>query len=134
MCATCTKYWSARDIGVPGSQCLAKDNCGSPLRGDDFHEYDGPITEFSRWCFVCGVDSKFGITVKGRKRVLGACAKHVDLVNQLKPENGIEPRISVYKPDGWVPVENLKTAPQRKTLAQAIFEVEDYYAKKDGIK
>ena len=63
ICATCNKYWKAREQNVPDGRCLAVDGCGGPLVGDDFHEYEGPMTDFSRWCFVCGEDAHAVVSV-----------------------------------------------------------------------
>lgn len=85
VCATCRKYWEGREKGLPEPRCTAQTSCGSPLAGDDFHEYDGPITEFDRWCFVCAESSRYGVSVRGRKRIVGVCDKHVRLLADLKP-------------------------------------------------
>lgn len=86
VCATCENYWGARDKGIPEDRCLSKDNCGSPIAGDVFHEYVGPITAFDRFCFACGGPSTHGLRVTGSVRVIGACSEHVELVKTLQPE------------------------------------------------
>jgi hypothetical protein len=126
VCATCAKYWEARDRGIPEPRCTAKDGCGSPLKGDDFHEYDGPITAFERWCFVCGAESKYGVQPKDKSRIIGVCAEHVKWMDSLKPVDLASP-ISFELKGALLP--KLKTL---KTLSQAIMEVEGYYAKKNG--
>lgn len=128
VCATCDRYWEARDRRLPEPQCLAKDGCGSPLKGDDFHEYAGPMTNFERWCFACGADSRFGVRVHGRERIVGVCEDHVKWLSELRPMQGQD--VAPHELRG--PTDLLRTGPKRKTLAQAIFEVEDYYAKKNG--
>lgn len=129
VCATCRLYWEARDRGLPEPKCLAKDGCGSPLKGDDFHEYAGPITNFERWCFACGRDSKFGVRVQGRERLVGVCEEHVKWLDELRPVDSFElPGREVR--GGPVPTGRLLG---RKTVAQAILEVEEFYAKKDGV-
>lgn len=128
VCATCNRYWEARDRHLPEPQCLAKDGCGSPLKGDDFHEYDGPMTNFERWCFVCGDDSRFGVRVHGRERIVGVCERHVQWLAELRPTAGQD--VAAHELRG--PTSLLRTPSTKKTLAQAIFEVEDYYAKKSG--
>lgn len=132
VCATCSRYWEARDKRLPEPQCLAKDGCGSPLRGDDFHEYVGPITDFGRWCFVCGDDAHYGVRVQGRTRPVGMCEGHLKLLTELRPVDGVDVAArEVHNGSFTIPVERL-LGPKRKNLAQAIFEVESYYAKKRG--
>lgn len=123
VCATCRKYWEGRDKGLPEPQCTAVTKCGSPLAGDDFHEYDGPITEFDRWCFVCAEPSKYGIKVKDRKRVIGVCVKHIKLLADLKPI-GAEVLSNVLKSSGasFRPEEVLPKP--RPSLMQTIADAE----------
>ncbi len=126
VCATCTRYWEGRDRGLPEPQCTASDGCGSPLRGDDFHEYVGPLSNFEHWCFVCGSASRFGVRVQGRSRMLGVCQTHVVWLGVLHPEGTtVAPSVELHGP-------SLIKAPQRRTVAQAILEVEEFYAKKAG--
>lgn len=85
-CSSCKKYWAAREQGVPGDQCLSRERCGSPIAGDDFHEYDGPITDYMRFCFVCGAGTpRYGAQVEGKQRIIGVCAKHVRMLEELEP-------------------------------------------------
>lgn len=85
VCATCRRYWEGRERGLPEPRCTSVSGCGSPLAGGDFHEYDGPISEFDRWCFVCSADAKYGVRAKGKKRLFGVCDAHVRLLHDLKP-------------------------------------------------
>jgi len=124
VCSTCTKYWEGQDKGL--SRCAALDGCGSPLAGDVFHEYDGPLTVFDRWCFVCAVSADFGLEVSGKNRVVGVCKKHIELFKQLQPVGAIVRPILVRTRDGSVSLDKVIPKPG-KTLAQAIFEVEQYY-------
>ena len=86
ICATCQKYWQARDNQVPGDRCTSSGGCGSPIAGDTFHEYDGPITQFDRWCFVCGDIATHALRVKTHVRVIGCCERHLELVKTLKAQ------------------------------------------------
>jgi len=95
VCATCEKYHRARDKGVPGDKCLSMDGCGSPIAGDTFHEYEGPMTRLDMFCFVCGARSTHAIRVKGHVRVVGCCRDHVDLVRGLKAEGASPVHITV---------------------------------------
>lgn len=90
VCATCQRYWEARDRGVPGDKCTSKTGCGSPLAGDDFHDYDGPIADFSQWCFICGEDPVSFLESPGSTRIFGVCERHKPLLASLSPV-GLEP-------------------------------------------
>lgn len=92
VCATCSKYRLAMEQGL--KQCLAVDGCGSPIIGDTFHEYEGPITDFLKYCFVCGADSQKALAVKGHSRRIGVCLKHLDYVVSMAPR-GRERRLPV---------------------------------------
>ena len=84
ICATCHKYIEAKTRGL--DKCLAEGFCGSPIVGDTFQEYQGPITDFLRFCFVCGGTATKGIRVKGHQRMIGACSTHVDYVVTQTPK------------------------------------------------
>lgn len=134
VCATCEHYWQAREKGVPGSTCLSQENCGGPLSGDVFHSYQGPLTDFSRWCFVCGSDAKFGVQVRAHSRVIGVCADHVKMLADVRPVrwDGSEPLPVLLKnEDGSLTIREL-IGPPKKSLMKAIAEVERHYADKEG--
>jgi hypothetical protein len=132
VCATCRKYHEAKARGL--DQCLAEDGCGSPIVGDTFHEYDGPITDFLRFCFVCGDPAAKGVRVKGRQRIVGACLRHADYVVTMAPKlssPGLR-RLPVVPPEGARTVisaqgeklvESLLPKPQ-KTLSSAMAQME----------
>lgn len=99
VCATCTKYQQAAAQGL--SKCFAVDGCGSPIVGDTFHEYEGPITDFLRFCFVCGGQATKGVRVKGHRRVIGVCSQHVDYVVTMAPKmSGPQLHLPVQPPEG----------------------------------
>lgn len=100
VCATCEKYWSARDKNVPGDSCFAVDGCGSPIAGDVFHEYRGPMSAFDRFCFVCGNSATHAVRVDTHVRVIGVCSEHVKLVKTLKPQGKRAPNVVVISRDG----------------------------------
>jgi hypothetical protein len=87
VCATCERYWGARDRGIPGDTCLSDRPCGGPLAGDTFHNYRGPMTQFDQFCFACGDQATKVLRVKGHVRPIGCCNDHERLVRKLKPEN-----------------------------------------------
>lgn len=130
VCSTCSLYWEARSRGIPAPKCLAKDGCGSPLAGDDFHEYKGPITDFRQWCFVCGKQPKFGVRVNNSLRVVGVCEEHRALLDQLKPVGRPAPKKNVVTADGKDAA--IKVRREKPSLAKSIYEVEKYFADKEG--
>jgi len=100
VCATCEKYWGARDREPDGASCLAVDGCGSPIAGDVFHEYRGPMTQFDSFCFVCGDRAAHAVRVNTHVRVIGVCSAHVQLVKTLKPEGRRAPNVVIISRDG----------------------------------
>jgi hypothetical protein len=86
VCASCELYWEARDKGLVGDQCLAKNGCGSPLAGDCFHEYRGIMTvdAFRKFCFVCGDDATHRLDHPTWPRVIGVCRDHVEWMKDAK--------------------------------------------------
>jgi hypothetical protein len=138
VCATCTKFARAvekRRVREDGSvECLAVDGCGSPIVGDTFHEYEGPITDFLRFCFVCGDPAQKGVAVKGHRRVIGACNKHVHYVVQMAPRTpsrfDTADRV-VRSESGDSRVESL-IPKETKTLGRALWEMEKGTFKPDG--
>ena len=131
VCSTCRKYWEGREKGLPEPRCTAVSKCGSPLAGDDFHEYDGPIREFDRWCFVCAKQSKYGIAVRDRKRVVGVCETHVRLLADLKPIDAtvLTPILKTSSGHSLRPEDVI---PKRKpSLAQAIADAEKSFESKE---
>jgi hypothetical protein len=128
VCATCHKYWEGREKGLPEPKCTAITKCGSPLVGDDFHEYDGPMTTFDRWCFVCADKAKYGVTVRGRKRVIGVCQAHIKVFGELSPV-GAEAGDPTLVADGKVfKPEDLKPR-EKPSLFAAIQEAEKSFEK-----
>lgn len=135
ICATCNKYWQARDRGLPEPQCLAVDNCTSPIGGGNFHEYEGPIPDFRIWCFVCGSSCSKYIFVKGKQRIFGICDLHLEDAKTLVPVGIENPEVleRYYVENNQVKPLNIGTQPFRKIgLIETINEVEGYYAKKNN--
>ncbi len=115
VCATCEHYWRAQDAKAP----TCGKACGGPVQNRSFPCYKGPISDFKRWCFVCGGETAHLVYTPGRH--LGVCEKHAAMVR------------------GWcAPFEThvirlaLEPVTPKKTLGQAIYEVEKFYADKEG--
>lgn len=100
VCATCENYWEARDRGVPDDRCLSKDGCGSPIAGDAFHEYKGPMSQFDQFCFRCGNKATHAVRVSKHPRVIGVCSHHIDLMKTLKPVGKQAPDVVLLSKDG----------------------------------
>lgn len=83
ICATCPRFWEGL---AKEATCTATDGCGGPLKGDTFHEYAGPITDHTRWCFVCGKGGKHAVRVGRSLRVLAVCQTHLGMVESWKAE------------------------------------------------
>ena len=138
VCATCRKYWRAKDAGLAG--CGEK--CFGPISGGNFAEYDGELPDLERWCFVCGADSVYALQVGQEKRRVGVCQAHLTHLHELAAKDGlVRPGGQLYAARGgsMIRVERLIAKPP-KTLASAIaateeeWEEEDQYlAEKHGI-
>lgn len=114
VCATCEHYWFAKDKQAPW---CGKD-CGGPVRGLAFPWYKGPIANMAAQCFVCGDTTSH--LAKHRSRFLGVCEHHRDLVSAWCEERSI-------------PFDRVVREPiKKRSLGQAIHEVELYYAAKEG--
>jgi len=100
VCATCDNYWDARDRGIPEGRCLSMDRCGSPIAGDAFHEYKGPMTQFDKFCFVCGNKATHAVRASDHPRVVGICVDHIYLMKKLKPEGKQAPNVVLLSRDG----------------------------------
>jgi hypothetical protein len=130
VCATCANYWDARDRGVPDGRCLAVDGCGSPIAGDDFHEYSGPLnTGMDKICFVCGSPPALGVRARGKTRIVGICQTHLPLLKTLRPLNATRPVIGLPQViNGHGEIDLATFDKQHKpTLGQAIAEAETYF-------
>ena len=135
MCATCPRYWEGRDRGLPGDRCTSKTPCGSPLAGDDFHEYAGPMTSFDRWCFICGSDPACVIAKPGSSRRFGVCEKHKKMLPALKPTNMALPQEAqaIVNIGGGVERSLATLLPPRKpTVWERIAETEAEFEKRDA--
>jgi hypothetical protein len=122
VCASCELYWQARERGVPGDQCLAKDNCGSPLVGDCFHEYRGIMTSdaFKRFCFVCGTDSTHRLNHPNWIRSMSMCREHVEWMK--------DPEMRRPTPAGIPQKVNGQELPPENTLLGQILKTEKEWA------
>ena len=116
VCATCEKYWEARDKGIPDDSCLATDGCGSPIAGDVFHEYRGPMTQFDQFCFRCGDRATHAVRVDNSVRVIGVCSAHVEMIKTLKPEGKRAPNVVLISKDGEKQITDADAPRRRQSL------------------
>lgn len=132
VCATCSRYWAGRERGLPDPQCTVEKPCGSPFAGLTFPEYEGPITDFAQFCFVCGSRAAHGVKVREEPRVIGMCSAHVQLLGQLEPVglklNGRNVADIIDRKMGRVSQQRFFGKP-KKTLGQAIAETEAEFAR-----
>lgn len=81
VCALCQNFWSAEDRGLDS----CGERCGGPMSGGAFDKYKGPITDFSKFCFVCLKPATHAVRAKDNPRVLGCCQSHVGIISKYKP-------------------------------------------------
>ena len=131
VCATCRHFWEARDKSRPN--CGEK--CGGPIAGKDFPQYKGPLNgdRLRDWCFVCGQDSGYGLKIPESSRIIGVCEAHLEYLVRLRPSKDTRSRGSLFATDGdtTIQVHRLIRSP-KKTLIEEIYEVEKYFAEKEG--
>ncbi len=130
VCATCSRYWEGRERGLAAPLCTAARPCGGPVAGMDFPEYDGPITNFEKQCFVCGSTATLGIKLPTRERVVGICKPHVGVLDRLIAQGISEQApITLFSPKGMIiPVNGRYT---EKTLTEVIAETEQMFEETD---
>lgn len=135
VCATCKRYWEGRARRLPEPKCTAVRPCGSPLAALTFPEYDGPMTDFAQWCFVCGGRATKGVKVREESRIIGMCDEHVQWLGKVEPVglklNGENLTDIIDRERGRVSQARF-FGPERKTLGQAISETEVELAKEEN--
>lgn len=130
VCSTCTKYWRARDAGIPGDRCLSETDCGSPLAGKAFHDYEGPICNFEAWCFVCGQPSTHAARHDRSGKMFGLCKEHVAYLRDLgrKTADGLRgygpSNPGVVATGGKLLSVDALLGRRKKTLLETIMETE----------
>lgn len=132
VCATCTKYWRARALGIPGQDCLAAVTatpCAGPLAGLDYPAYEGPLAEFERFCFVCSRSAVSGLRARGSPRVFGVCERHgPEWLRRTKPVGAAVVQSAALSTGGAF-IE-LSRIPIRKTPEEHMEEVGAELAKR----
>jgi len=127
-CATCARYWRAREQGLEDTKCLSPGFCASPLGGDEFTHYKGmlPRDGYGRWCFVCGHKAHFALRAHGSDKVFGVCQDHVEVITKYRPVGMTEqaPNASVHHGGGWQRLGEYTVKKKRWTLRQIIAHTE----------
>lgn len=137
-CSTCKKYWEGRAKGLPGDQCTAS-LCGSPIARMDFPEYEGPIVDHGRWCFVCGVASTHAVRLPTSERVFGMCVDHLPMLVELVAQRDnwakppMEGPLEILTPGGGA-TEVVKLLHKKPGLMAAIAEAEAFLDEEDRKK
>jgi hypothetical protein len=133
VCATCKRFWEGRANDLPRPKCTAKKHCGSPIVGDTFSEYEGPMTDFTGWCFMCAGNSDYAVKVRSEERLIGVCKAHVSKLNELQggTQEDATAVLMIHTPQERVPLLQLLPRP-KKGLLQAIMATEAEWAEEDA--
>ncbi len=128
VCATCARYAEGRARGLPDDRCTAPTPCTGPFAGSTFPLYDGPLTDFARWCLRCGSPAHAAIRVVGTDRAFGLCLLHISDAYSLAPVSG-DPHhfLELLRPQGLVQVQNMVRLPRpftRKSMTDLLAEIE----------
>jgi hypothetical protein len=135
VCATCNKYWEGRANGLPRPKCVAQKPCGSPIAGDTFSEYEGPMTDFTGWCFMCAGNSDFAVKVRDEARLIGVCKAHVGRLNELQAAEQADASgvLLIHTPQDRIPLLQLLPKP-KKGLLQVMQATEAEWAEEAAYK
>lgn len=136
-CATCKRFWEGQARGL--ETCSTILPCGGPMARMTFPMYQGPVTDKSRYCFVCGDDKPMGgVKVPGEEQILGVCKKHVYMLMTLKPDHSKpvqQKSILTNEPLRLIHRSVERAAPlPPKSLTQVIQETEAEWAAEDAYK
>lgn len=127
VCATCTRYWEARDRLLPEPQCLSTTRCGSPLAGGSFHDYLGPLTDLTKLCFVCAGPPKYGVRTTKTSKLVGVCRKHVRLLRELQPVQGPAATVLIQSSGATLRPEDLLPGGPKKSLIEEMIDFEEEF-------
>lgn len=131
VCASCRHLHRGRARKRDGCN---KPQCGGPFVGRDFPDYDGPITDFTRWCFVCGEPSKFAAIAESGK-VFGLCKEHVRAMGEYRAmgADGSHKVIEEVKtPGGRIIHPDRLVGKRPRSLMQEMAKAEKEFAERDG--
>jgi len=138
VCASCERYWEAREKGAVGDRCGSILTCGSPLVDRAFPEYRGFITEeaFGRFCFVCGADAIITLRKRLTLRKLGLCAAHRPWLEEERGDRTALPILDMKAAANYLKVDakELKghALPAEHSLAGTMLKTEKEWADRYG--
>lgn len=121
VCAMCDRYWEG--VAAGAGKCASTDGCGGPYSGDTYHEYKGPLTDFTKLCLVCGEKPRYAVRVGTSARVLACCEKHLVLVRRWQQAR--DRLVQLHLPDAP------KEGARRPSLMDRIAEAEAYFREED---
>ena len=84
-CATCVHFYAACAQGLPS---CGKTECGGPVVGRDFPDYQGQIAreKFSEICLLCGDSNiRYKVVVGGKPR-FALCEQHKSAFSGVVPD------------------------------------------------
>jgi hypothetical protein len=123
---------------LPDGRCTSNSGCGSPLAGDTFKDYKGPIADFTRFCFMCPSESEFAIAVPNRQRLVGVCEEHAKRLHEMRPVNLALPQDAMSRVERLIlrTESGQEAAPfrivgrRKKTLREIMWESEEEWKAK----
>lgn len=86
------------------------------MAGGAFDKYRGPLTDFSKICFVCMEPATHAVRAKDNPRVLGCCRKHVEIISKYKPADKPAVDIVIVSEDGPRQVDKDTIIPEKISL------------------
>jgi len=98
-CAMCVHLHWARDRGL--DQCRVGyegKECGGPLSGLGFPEYQGPLTRelIAKLCFRCGQPASKVVEGNKGPGLVGVCKRHLPVLSRVMEEGD----------DPWKPIDS----------------------------
>ena len=136
ICASCDRYWEGRARDLPDDRCTATSGCCGPLAGGTFHEYQGPITDLTRWCFICGADAVSAVRKAGSERGVGVCKPHEGECHRLVPVGlTTSSLLEVHTPHLIEVRQLIRTVKPRRrgqTVGEMLADVEREFAEREG--
>ena len=109
VCATCQKLQRPLGIGRHLVGCEAQQagiQCGGPIVGLSFPQYEGPLTQqgMAMTCFACGKDAN-KILQPDDGGYVGCCNEHMDLVSVREQNDSVLALKPVHEGKDPDPVE-----------------------------
>jgi hypothetical protein len=86
--------------------------------GDTFSSYEGPMTDFTGWCFYCAENSDYAVKVRSEERLIGVCKAHVSKLNELQggQQEDATSVLLIHTPQDRIPLLQLLPKPKKGLL------------------